>query len=121
MTFIHEYTTIRVPSIHLVFRHGSYTYIVMDYIDGQSLDHQWNTLDNTTRTSVLSQLANFMKQLRDLSNPSPRPGPIDESPCRGPWFTIYDAGPFDTHGGLVEWLNHKHLVSHATGDLFSEK
>lgn len=120
MTFVRENTSILVPRVHLVFRQNHCLYIIMQYVDGCTLEHQWDILDEYTRAPILSQLTEYLRQLRALESTSSTPGPVDETACRGQWFTVYNAGPFCTHAELVEWLNHKVDISHGSAEEFSE-
>ncbi|CAA7269485.1 unnamed protein product [Cyclocybe aegerita] len=120
MLFVREHTQIRVPAVHLVFRHRSMTHIVMEYVDGTSLDLSWLDLDDDRRPTVLSKVSEYIQQLRSIEYTSSHPGPIGGTVCRGPWFTLYNAGPFSTHSALVAWLNHKHKVGGGAGDGFSD-
>jgi serine/threonine protein kinase len=119
MNFVRKHTDILVPYVYLVFRQNGCQYIVMQYVDGVTLEHQWDIMDESGRSEILTQFAKYMRQLRALDSSSSRPGPIDNTACRGQWFTIYNAGPFQTHAELVEWLNHKADVAHSSADAFT--
>ncbi|CAL1696665.1 unnamed protein product [Somion occarium] len=113
MIYVQLHTTIHVPRVILIFRQGEVTYIVMELVPGRNLQEVWDDLDTVTRQTVMAQISSYIGQMRALPRPSgaAAPGPIDGSRCRGPWFTFYDAGPFDTYSALSEWLNHKLDIS----------
>jgi hypothetical protein len=94
MNFVRKHTNILVLRVHLAFRHNDELYIVMQYVEGATLEARWNMMDDNTRTATLLQLSGYLRQLRALENPSSSPGPVDQTACRGRWFTIYNAGPF---------------------------
>ncbi|RDB18648.1 hypothetical protein Hypma_014700 [Hypsizygus marmoreus] len=107
MNFVRAHTDIPVPCTYLLFDTGHRSYAVMEYLDGDTLEVQWDSLEETRRTSVVEQLGGYLCQLRALENPSSVPGPVDGGPCCGRWFGLFDAGPFATHEDLVAWLNRK--------------
>ncbi|KAH7903427.1 kinase-like domain-containing protein [Hygrophoropsis aurantiaca] len=111
MLFIKEHTNIPVPTIHLVFvtgeREKEETYIVMEYISGGDLQHQWENLAKSERSAVVSQLKQYLHELRTITPPSQTPGPIDGGRCRGHWFSELDGGPFESHAQLVAWWNER--------------
>lgn len=112
MIFVKDHCTVlRVPEVHLVFERDHRIYIVMHYVDGLDLQHTWDSLDSASRQSVMSQLATYLHELRNLNPAGTAPGPLDRKICNGRWFTFYGAGPFQTNQHLVDWLNHKLEIS----------
>jgi aminoglycoside phosphotransferase (APT) family kinase protein len=99
MRYVAEVTSIRLPRIHRVFNipgEGYYLstgYTVMDYIEGQCLADIWNVLEPERRENVVRQVAEMIRQLQSIHLSTP--GPIGGGPCRGMWFTVYGAGPFN--------------------------
>jgi hypothetical protein len=50
----------------------------------------------------------MIEEMQSITLNHMRPGPIGGgAPFRGPWFSDYGAGPFDTLQELEDWLNHK--------------
>ena len=92
-------TTIPTPNVHLVFKFGSVVYMVTDYIHGANLLRRWTTLTEQERCSMLSQLKDYLAQLRDLRGSTP--GPVDGSRFEGTWFTFYGKDPFPTYEDMV--------------------
>lgn len=101
--YARSHTSIPIPNIHLAFRQSGILYVVMDYIHGESLLHRWNDLTEEQLANVLSQLKDYLSQLRNLRGSVP--GPVDGTRCEGTWFTVYGKGPFPTYDDFVAWLN----------------
>lgn len=114
MLFAAANTNIPIPKVHRVFNvkkskghWGPACFILMDYVNGDNLADTWDSLDKDTRSSIASQVANFISQMQLVS--LERPGPIgnDDTLSRGTWFSDYGAGPFQTIQNLEDWCNHK--------------
>ena len=111
MRYVAEVTSIRLPRIHRAFNipgegyHLTTGYIVMDYIEGQCLADIWNVLEPERRENVVRQVAEMIRQLQSIHLSTP--GPIGGGPCRGMWFTVYGAGPFQDRQQIEDWFNHK--------------
>ncbi|OAL55184.1 hypothetical protein IQ07DRAFT_659151 [Pyrenochaeta sp. DS3sAY3a] len=104
-------TSIRVPKVHRSFSvkstglYHSMGYIVMDYIDGLSLDRCWNTLAQSTRDDIIEQVADMIVQLQSLELHTP--GPLGGGPSQGRWFTPYSVGPFTGALDLQNFFNQR--------------
>jgi serine/threonine protein kinase len=112
MRWVAEKTSIRVPNVHRSFHvsqtHGLYRstgYIVMDYIDGLSLDNCWETLSHSIRDDIIEQVADMIAQLQSLQIPTP--GSLGGGPSQGRWFTPYSAGPFTGAQDLESFFNQR--------------
>ncbi|KAM5534660.1 hypothetical protein V8D89_011672 [Ganoderma adspersum] len=116
MVFIKQHTRIPVPTVHLLFVLEDSTYLVMEYIPGGDLQHLWPNLQETERRQVLSQLQQYVHDLRAITPPSAVPGPIGGDVCRGRWFSEFGAGPFKSHQELVAWWNSKLPPTRDRGD-----
>ncbi|KLO88697.1 Uncharacterized protein LW93_4508 [Fusarium fujikuroi] len=95
-----------MPNTRLIEGH----FIVMDYIQGSSLDKSWQTFDLTTKETVAQQVAEVINKMQSTVLNHIPVGPIGRSQdekSQGPWFTDYGAGPFDTLKDLEDWCNHK--------------
>jgi hypothetical protein len=68
MNFVRKHTNILVPRVHLAFRHNDKPYIVMQYVEGATLEARWNMMDDNTRTATLLQLSGYLRQLRAPEN-----------------------------------------------------
>jgi hypothetical protein len=114
MKFAATHTQIRIPKVHRVFPFRFVDegydawFIVMDYVPGCTVEDNWEALNERTRNEVTSQVAGMIEQMQSITLNHMRPGPIGGgAPFRGPWFSDYGAGPFDTLQDLEDWLNHK--------------
>ncbi|KAF2797331.1 kinase-like protein [Melanomma pulvis-pyrius CBS 109.77] len=112
MKLVAEKTSIRIPKVHRSFfvsqTHGLYKsrgYIVMDYIDGLSLDKCWEILPQSIRDDIIEQVADMIAQLQSLQLPTP--GPLGGGPSQGNWFTPYGAGPFTGPLDLENFFNQR--------------
>ncbi|KAF2676661.1 hypothetical protein K458DRAFT_410262 [Lentithecium fluviatile CBS 122367] len=103
---------VRLPRVHRYFNidypvsyFGVKGYIVMDYLDGLSLDNSWDQLDHEAQKNVVNQVGAMVKELRSIH--SDNPGVIGGGMSRGTWFSDYGAGPFKTKEMFEKWINWK--------------
>lgn len=116
---------IRAPRVHrsLHFmddtKYGTNGYIVMDYIDGKTLDSCWRDLCTEQKMDVARQTAHMIIEMQSIK--LLEPGPISGGPCRCRFFTHYSAGPFKDAAEFEGWFNHKMDIcktyKHALSDL----
>ncbi|KAL9066319.1 MAG: hypothetical protein Q9157_007185 [Trypethelium eluteriae] len=113
-------TTVPTPKLHRYFFAQSETsassqcgYIVMDYIEGNTLADIWDTLDQEKRKHIFSQIASIVAQLRTVH--FDQPGPLGGGSCKGFWFTEYTAGPFNNKEEFNDWFTHKLEISQLFG------
>lgn len=118
MTFAAVHTQIRVPRVYRTFKQhiqdGIVSYdgrfIVMDYIPGQRIDECWDSLNDSAKKNVTTQVAAMIEQMQSMTLNHLPPGPIggtSGAPLEGCWFSTYGAGPFETLQDLEDWCNHK--------------
>jgi len=107
---------VRLPRVHRYFnvaRTGSYLgtegYIIMDYVDGPSLDSCWEWIHLEAQMNIVTQVADMINELQ--SKRSDTPGVIGGSMSRGKWFSDYGAGPFPTKEIFEKWINWKLALS----------
>jgi hypothetical protein len=62
----------------------------MDYVDGHSLDSNWDQISLDAQTNVVTQVAAMVNQLQSIH--SDKPGVIGVGLSRGTWFSDYGAG-----------------------------
>jgi len=107
MDFVSHSTSIPLPRAYtLVPVEGDpeYSYLVMDYIDGQMLGKVWRTLSSNEKESVTRSVGAFVDELRKL----PSSGMIS-SAKGGPFFDYRFAmdveriGPFDNEREFNNW------------------
>ena len=95
--------------------------VLMEYIEGETLDKVWPRYDSTQRRAVLEQLQQYLAELRGIK--SDFISNVDGGPCCDQFFTNEDLrrGPYTTekafHEGLVDALQERgktawfHMVS----------
>lgn len=78
MMLVKENTTVPVPEIYACYKIGKVSYIVMQRIKGESLDHVVDKLDDNELKSVYDQLHSYVKELRRIG--SDFYGRVDRTP-----------------------------------------
>ena len=117
---------VRLPRVYRSFNvdcpfsyFGVKGYIVMDHVDGLSLDRCWDELSHEAQKDIVTQVAAMVDQLQSMH--SDNPGVISGGRSRGIWFSDYGAGPFTTKEGFEKWINWKLGLSkyfgHAAADV----
>ncbi|OBZ76010.1 hypothetical protein A0H81_03299 [Grifola frondosa] len=104
MLMIRTMTSIPVPEIYEVVL-GRVSCLVMQYIEGRTLDKCWSELGPLRKLRIAWTLRGYISQLRRLRRSVP--GTLDGSACQGFPFSIYDAGPFASYDDMTAWFNHK--------------
>ncbi|KAI9748260.1 MAG: hypothetical protein M1815_003417 [Lichina confinis] len=84
MHVIAQKTSIPVPKVHCAFVHKNCTYIVMEHIDGDMLARGWGLRSDKSKVKVLSQLKDYIHEMRRLPPP-------------GPWVSNVDGGSMLDH------------------------
>ena len=87
MEYVRLNTTIPVPKVHFAFCHGDSGYIIMDFINGETLDNaQFNCSEDQLLT-IAGQLKDFIGQLRKLGgNQTTSMGSWPSGPFRNVYF-----------------------------------
>jgi aminoglycoside phosphotransferase len=86
MEFIREKTRVPVPKVHFAFFHNDWTYIVMDFIDADTLDEAQLSLSETHLSLIAVQLKDIVTQIRDLGGPHVTMGSWPRGPFRNCYF-----------------------------------
>lgn len=110
---------IAVPKVHRVLNietenvyFGCKCLLVMDFVEGRSVEECWEHLSEMERVDIVSQVASMITTLQSIAVPQQLPGPVGCRTClaRGFWFTDMGAGPFGSKEELEAWFNHKLAV-----------
>ncbi|KAL2136955.1 hypothetical protein VTI74DRAFT_11137 [Chaetomium olivicolor] len=124
MKFVRVLTNIPVPEVYNVYEDeaSGHTRIVMEYIDGVSLDLAWPTMTEEAKESVVRQLRGYWDELRKIEGCFI--GGVDSSACDDHFFSsmdLWEYGPFKNEDefnlGLVRaWTKERddprtHLVA----------
>ncbi|CAG8251617.1 unnamed protein product, partial [Penicillium salamii] len=105
--FVAEHTSIPVPKVKCAFTHSGRTYLVMERIKGDMIGYLWGHRSEESKAKLLSQLAEKVRQLRDIQPPEGcKIASVDGGSlfdCRLPG-SVTRFGPFDTIQDF-----HRHL------------
>ncbi|KAH6642740.1 kinase-like domain-containing protein [Boeremia exigua] len=70
MLFLAQSTLVPIPQVYAIFQtEQNITYIVMERIQGSSLDAEWPHMDSTSKKAVTSQLQSILGEMRKLPSP----------------------------------------------------
>ncbi|TFY51305.1 hypothetical protein EVJ58_g10638 [Rhodofomes roseus] len=113
MELVRSQTRIPVPKPHRYFIEDSRAYLLMDFIEGRTLETCWSQMWFWQKAWVTWTLRGYVQQLRRIrteQQSSEIPGPlIDDlaSPelCYGPVMGEYHIGPFSSKGEMADWFN----------------
>jgi aminoglycoside phosphotransferase (APT) family kinase protein len=109
MNYVRERTSIPIPRVFNAYileeaklKQPPQGCIVMEYVDGQSLDHAWPSL--TQKDSIVSQLRGYIDKLRSLT--STQVSSVDGSWCNDAFFTddMGAYGPFENEHAFRDGL-----------------
>ncbi|KAJ5218979.1 kinase-like protein [Penicillium cinerascens] len=107
MRFISQHTLIPVPRVLCAFTRNGWTYIVMERIRGDMIGSGWVHRSEESKTKLLAQLREMIRELRELKPPetmkvaSVDGGSLYDCRILGPSMRF---GPFDTTKDF-----HRHL------------
>ncbi|KAB8437421.1 hypothetical protein FH972_025099 [Carpinus fangiana] len=116
MMFVKRYAAVPVPDVYAIYfdSERNCTYIIMEYIHGETLASAWTSLDDTKKDRIAAILRTYMKDLRAL----PAPGyfgtlarrPLLESMFWTGQDTPSISGPFDSEAQLNDGMIQKYLL-----------
>ncbi|KAH3603029.1 hypothetical protein KXV56_005737, partial [Aspergillus fumigatus] len=69
MRFVSQHTSIPVPKVLCAFTRSGRTYIVMERIKGDIIGNGWVKRSENSKAKLLSQLAEKIREMRDLQPP----------------------------------------------------
>lgn len=71
MLFVQQSTNIRVPTVYALFndQKTQNNFIVQEYIPGRTLSQVWKDFDQSDKEATISQLRQYVNELRALSSP----------------------------------------------------
>lgn len=71
MLFVQQNTRVKVPRVYALYHDSelSQNYIVMEYIEGNSLESQWACLTHDERSDIAATLTGYFIELRSLPAP----------------------------------------------------
>ncbi|KAF3911776.1 hypothetical protein AA313_de0206716 [Arthrobotrys entomopaga] len=81
MFLVAKYTSVPVPKVECAYVLEGQGFIIMSYEEGVTLREYWSSATPEQRESVVSQLTNYVHQMRTLIQPSGFIGSVDKSFC----------------------------------------
>lgn len=106
MLLVAQSTLVPIPRVYAIFQSATQaiTYIVMERIQGSSLDSEWPRMDCVSKKAVALQLQSIFKEMRKLSSPGGYCSINGQGLLDGLFWTDDPAnpyaGPFDTETEL---------------------
>ncbi|KAF4502560.1 phosphotransferase enzyme family [Fusarium agapanthi] len=88
LLFVERYLNIRAPRLYAMYRDESTdcVYLIMEYIQGVSLETIWPSLSDALKASITSQLKQIFDEMGSLKPPENFIGGIDGGSLRDPAF-----------------------------------
>ncbi|APA08872.1 hypothetical protein sscle_04g036420 [Sclerotinia sclerotiorum 1980 UF-70] len=102
MRYIATHTSIPVPRVLDAVTDGKLTSITMEYIEGDRLDKIWNSLAEEQKTTIVSQIHNYLTQLRNLTGKYI--GGINRTPAIDSRRYDLEGGPFTCEAQFNDFL-----------------
>ncbi|KXN91533.1 hypothetical protein AN958_00555, partial [Leucoagaricus sp. SymC.cos] len=118
MTHISSHTCIPIPKVRRVLPartsnpDSKATWIIMDYISGDTLETVWPRMSWWKRFYVIWVTRRYIRELQQVPIPNrDSPGPFDvlgqSYMCHGYYFTEDSAGPFRTYLDMATWFDQR--------------
>jgi hypothetical protein len=76
LEFVRHHTSIPVPQVYAAYTHGPFeerdeewaskydTYIFLDFVEGQTLENEWDDLGGDEKSRIMHELQDYLEQLR---------------------------------------------------------
>ncbi|EGE00899.1 hypothetical protein TESG_08194 [Trichophyton tonsurans CBS 112818] len=116
MIFLRHATKIKIPKVYALYNvpETSTNYIVMEYVEGKTLDTQWKSLSDREKEDITSTLKQYFAELRKLPSPGYF-GSIRRRRMPGGMFWTPEPnseinGPFENEADLNEALALKYVA-----------
>jgi hypothetical protein len=118
MSYVSSRTSIPIPKVRRVLPtrasdpDSQAKWIIMDYINGNTLETEWPRMSWWKRLHTVWWARRYLQELRQVPIPNPNvPGPFDDSgqsyECRGYYFTEDGAGPFHSYLDMAGWFDRR--------------
>lgn len=106
LRYIRQHTTIPVPRVYASAKGYGRSYILMEKIKGTTLAYAWKTLSDQQRDAIVSQLQDYLAQLRTL------PSPYGRKVCGANGGSLWDGritctklvGPFEDEASFNDFI-----------------
>lgn len=118
MQFVREYTDVVVPRLFAIYERETSprtknTYIIMEYIHGESLEQLWPELAGHQKEDIAAQVRRIIDSLRQLPHPGYFGGVGNSKLPDGMFWTEESSpsinGPFATEDELIEGIVSKYI------------
>jgi serine/threonine protein kinase len=104
MKFIHDHTTIPVPKMLGAYEKNGYRYIVMEFVEGKLLQDTWPTLPLDDRAVILSELKDYVRQMRQIRSPNNMISSVTGGPVLDRrQLSSIKGGPFRSEADFNRW------------------
>ena len=92
MIFVNQNLITPIPLVYALYEENGNAYLLMQFVDGQTLEHLWRSLQPCELCVILSKLRVILDDTRALPPPSP---PFYGSVDRGllPYFLFWTSEP----------------------------
>lgn len=120
MVYVARHTSVSVPRVYALFEDEATgkKFIIMERIQGRSLDQIWSTLTEPTKVAISAIVKSSMDRLRELPSPGGFCG-VHGGPLPDALFWFYDEigsgghqeGPFESEGALNSSLVRQYATS----------
>lgn len=121
MRLVRAKTTIPVPEVFDTFTLPNSTCgcILMEYVEGERLDKAWGTYSSSQKRGIVTQLRQYMDELRSISGDFI--GPVNRTPCVDQFFgeDTSSYGPFKTQADF-HFALEKAVKSRGNGYLWPD-
>ena len=104
MCFIQNHTDIPVPAVFNAYEQDGYQYILMENVEGESLDKAWPRMTPDEKKIVILELKDFVCQMRKIPHPSNHIGSVDGGPAiDSRQLSTISGGPFKSEAQFNQW------------------
>ncbi|KAI1772493.1 kinase-like domain-containing protein [Hypoxylon cercidicola] len=101
MRYVQGMTHVPVPEVYEVHCEGADFQILMEYVEGDLLEHAWYAMTNEEKASVLTQLRDYLRELRSFRASfvgTAEGGPVRDEFFEGSPNAVYsDENEFNTN------------------------
>ncbi|KAF9043050.1 kinase-like domain-containing protein [Panaeolus papilionaceus] len=107
MKFVQENTSIPTPMLLDAWSDDHGTYMLMQWIEGETLQNRWETLSAKDKLRIATQIRGYVDQLRAFERPlveASRIGPIDGSQLWDENVHVDPQGPFSSEKEFNDFM-----------------
>lgn len=121
LLFVEKYLNIPVPRLYAMYRVERELYLVMERIEGSTLESIWSSLTNEHKSSIVAQLNGIVNKMRALPPPSPSFfGSVDKGSLGHRFFLSVNPSP-GTNGPFHDENEFNAALALRAGDVNSHQ